>query len=223
MFQNKRFFEQSYWLHPPNAFCLSSLSSLNILSTPFSWNHRKNVAYNVVKIHKYIKLFKIKNIDQIRYKKSSKSVFLDILSTFQDAFVLAIEHKLHITFFMITVNVKTFRILCVMLFTNLNIFLTERLTVLYPDDNGPLISILFCLLSFRRLLLVILLWCSFFHLIGNYSIKYLSRIVRKPDFCLGENKGADQLRGNREADQRLCFRYTDSIFRLLLISEISSF
>ena len=32
---------------------------------------------------------------------------------------------------------------------------------------------------------------------------HLSRIVRKPDFCLGENKGADQLRGNREADQRL--------------------
>ena len=25
----------------------------------------------------------------------------------------------------------------------------------------------------------------------------MSRIVRKPDFCLGENKGADQLRGNR--------------------------
>ena len=24
----------------------------------------------------------------------------------------------------------------------------------------------------------------------------MSRIVRKPDFCLGENKGADQLRGN---------------------------
>ena len=41
--------------------------------------------------------------------------------------------------------------------------------------------------------------------------------------CLCENKGADQLRGNREADQRLCFRYTDSIFPLLLISEISSF
>ena len=48
----------------------------------------------------------------------------------------------------------------------------------------------------------------------------MSRIVRKPDFCLCENKGADQLRGNREADQRLCFRYTDSIFPLLLISEI---
>ena len=51
----------------------------------------------------------------------------------------------------------------------------------------------------------------------------LSRIVRKPDFCLGENKGADQLRGNREADQRLCFRYSDSTIPLLLKSEISSF
>ena len=52
---------------------------------------------------------------------------------------------------------------------------------------------------------------------------YVSRIVRKPDFCLGENKGADQLRGNREADQRLCFRYTDSTISLLLKSEIASF
>ena len=52
---------------------------------------------------------------------------------------------------------------------------------------------------------------------------HMSRIVRKPDFCLGENKGADQLRGNREADQRLCFRYTDSTISLLLKSEISSF
>ena len=53
--------------------------------------------------------------------------------------------------------------------------------------------------------------------------EYMSRIVRKPDFCLGENKGADQLRGNREADQRLCFRYSDSTIPLLLKSEISSF
>ena len=61
-----------------------------------------------------------------------------------------------------------------------------------------------------------------------YNLKILfhyemSRIVRKPDFCLGENKGADQFRGNREADQRLCFRYTDSTLPLLLKSEISSF
>ena len=45
----------------------------------------------------------------------------------------------------------------------------------------------------------------------------------KTGFCLCENKGADQLRGNREADQRLCFRYTDSANSLLLKSEISSF
>ena len=46
--------------------------------------------------------------------------------------------------------------------------------------------------------------------------------MRKPDFCVCENKDADQLRGNREADQRLCFRYTDSTIPLLPKSEISS-
>ena len=45
----------------------------------------------------------------------------------------------------------------------------------------------------------------------------------KPTICICENKDADQLRGNREADQRLCFRYSDSTFPLLLKSEISSF
>ena len=29
--------------------------------------------------------------------------------------------------------------------------------------------------------------------------------MRKPAFCICEIKDADQLRGNREADQRLCF------------------
>ena len=32
----------------------------------------------------------------------------------------------------------------------------------------------------------------------------------KPTICKGENKDADQLRSNREADQLLCFRYSDS-------------
>ena len=40
--------------------------------------------------------------------------------------------------------------------------------------------------------------------------------MRKPTICLCENKDADQLRGNREADQRLCFRYTDSTFPFFL-------
>ena len=45
----------------------------------------------------------------------------------------------------------------------------------------------------------------------------------KPTICIGENKDADQLRGNREAEQSLCFRYTDSTFPLLFKSEILSF
>ena len=51
----------------------------------------------------------------------------------------------------------------------------------------------------------------------------MSRVVGKPTICMGENKDADQLHGNREADQRLCFRYSDSTIPLLLKSEISSF
>ena len=46
--------------------------------------------------------------------------------------------------------------------------------------------------------------------------------MRKLDCCLCENKGADQLCSNCEADQRLCFRYLDSTIPLLLIAEISS-
>ena len=50
----------------------------------------------------------------------------------------------------------------------------------------------------------------------------MSRVVRKPAFRICENKDADQLRGEREADQRLCFRYTDTTIPLLSKSEISS-
>ena len=46
--------------------------------------------------------------------------------------------------------------------------------------------------------------------------------MRKPVFCICENKDADQLRSNCAADQRLCFRYTDSTIPLLPKSEISS-
>ena len=47
--------------------------------------------------------------------------------------------------------------------------------------------------------------------------------MRKPTFCICKNKDADQLRGNRKADQRLCFSYIDSTLPLLSKSEISSF
>ena len=38
--------------------------------------------------------------------------------------------------------------------------------------------------------------------------------MRKPAFCICENKDADQLRGNCQADQRLYFRYMDSTISL---------
>ena len=50
-------------------------------------------------------------------------------------------------------------------------------------------------------------------------ILYMRRQARKPDFCLGENKGADQLCSNCTADQCLCFHYTDSAIPLLLKSK----
>ena len=50
----------------------------------------------------------------------------------------------------------------------------------------------------------------------------MSLVMRKPAFFICKNKDADQLRSNREADQRLCFRYTDSTIPLLSIYVISS-
>ena len=50
---------------------------------------------------------------------------------------------------------------------------------------------------------------------GGESNYIMSRVVRKPAFCICQNKEADQLRDNREADQRLCFRYIDSTISLL--------
>ena len=48
----------------------------------------------------------------------------------------------------------------------------------------------------------------------------LSHHMGKPTICIGENKGADQLRSYCEADQRLCFRYTDRTIPLLSKSKI---
>ena len=65
----------------------------------------------------------------------------------------------------------------------------------------------------------VLIWRKLF-LMDEYV--HMSRILRKPDFCLCKNKGADQLRSNCEADQRLRFRYMDSTIPLLSKSKISS-
>ena len=41
-------------------------------------------------------------------------------------------------------------------------------------------------------------------------------------FSICENKDADQLRGNREADQRFCFRYIASKIPILPKNKVSS-
>ena len=43
----------------------------------------------------------------------------------------------------------------------------------------------------------------------------MSRVMRKPAFCICENKGADQPRGNHVADQHLCYHCIDRIIPLL--------
>ena len=54
----------------------------------------------------------------------------------------------------------------------------------------------------------------------SFQKQLLSCVMRKPEFGICENKDADQLRGDCEADQRLCFRYTDSTIPLLSESKI---
>ena len=45
--------------------------------------------------------------------------------------------------------------------------------------------------------------------------------MKKPAFCICENKGKDQLHGHSTADQHFCFHYIDSTIPLLSESEIS--
>ena len=56
------------------------------------------------------------------------------------------------------------------------------------------------------------------HVVFNeYGVQVcLLRITRKLAFCICENKGADQLRGNSAVDRNLCFQYKDSTIPLLM-------
>ena len=60
------------------------------------------------------------------------------------------------------------------------------------------------------MMLVVLQTCALMMSVTSYEPRR-----EKTVFCICENKDADQLRGNREADQRLCFRYMDSTIPLL--------
>ena len=44
-----------------------------------------------------------------------------------------------------------------------------------------------------------------FEIHNAYNIIIMSQVMRKTTICMGEKEGEDQPRGNREADQRLCF------------------
>ena len=70
-----------------------------------------------------------------------------------------------------------------------------------------------------KMMMIINYQMIWYSCLSRCPIHYMSRVIRKLDFCICENKDADQL---REAEQRLCFRYTDSTIPLLHKSEISS-
>ena len=56
----------------------------------------------------------------------------------------------------------------------------------------------------------------------SWKKQKMSRRMGKPAICICENKDTDQLRSKCEADQRLCFRYTNSTIPLLSKSKTSS-
>ena len=70
------------------------------------------------------------------------------------------------------------------------------------------------IISFIKVDKLVLLKYVFCHN-SNHS-HCLSRLMRKPTICIGKNKDTDQLRGDREADQRLCFCYSDVQFLYFL-------
>ena len=47
---------------------------------------------------------------------------------------------------------------------------------------------------------------------------HMSLVMRKRVFCIFDNKDADQLRGNPEADQRLCFFATRIVQSLYILN-----
>ena len=91
-------------------------------------------------------------------------------------------------------------------------------------NGGGLLALfgLYADLSFAKLAAFLYRKICCFFLVSVY-VPEMSHLMGKPTICIGENKDTDQLRGDREADQRLCFRYSDSTIPLLLKSEISSF
>ena len=75
-----------------------------------------------------------------------------------------------------------------------------------------------CQLSPELWPLIDVILFSYIELIFRGGVSCLPAVLL---FCICKNKDADQLCGNREADQRLCFRYTDRTIPLLPKNEIT--
>ena len=94
--------------------------------------------------------------------------------------------------------------------------------ILYPSfihHSKSVIQIFYLCLQFlsEPLLKMEFILKMVYSLISSSHITLKNHSIRKSTICICENnKGADQLRGNRENDLRLCFRYTDSTIPLLL-------
>ena len=56
---------------------------------------------------------------------------------------------------------------------------------------------------------------------NTITVRQMGHVMRKHDYCICENKGADQLRSNYIAGLHHCFHNRDSAIHLLLKSEIS--
>ena len=66
------------------------------------------------------------------------------------------------------------------------------------------------MVSLRGVFFLLVLEIGCIVLLGHFlglPYNYLSHIMRKPAFCICEKQSQDQMRGNRTADQCLCFHY----------------
>ena len=82
-----------------------------------------------------------------------------------------------------------------------------KIVILTPVKNRSILN--------RRVIVMALL-------VKSLHFLYEPRHEKTGFLHMRKNKDAYQLCGNREADQRLCFRYTDSTIPLLPTSKISS-
>ena len=93
--------------------------------------------------------------------------------------------------------------------------LTSNGTIRLRGASEPFLALIFEIKYFYMLLFFVIAICVLVH----HEDTVFEPRHEKTNVCMCENKDADQF---READQRLCFRYIDSMIPLLSKSKISS-